>query len=111
MTTPSMQLHMDLPSWKLWRVSLSRNLLKPPTTALLHLGEQLTTPIRVAQSLLGATGVECIPISATVSNDGTCNNECVIHYKGTTDAAPPVPPSAGMDRDPSATFESSTVLL
>ena len=52
-------------------------------------------------------------ISATVSNlnDGACNNLCVIHYKGTTDAAQPVPPSPGMDSDPSATLESSTVLL
>ena len=38
-------------------------------------------------------------------------NLCVIHYEGTTDEAQPVPPSAGMDRDPSATLESSTVLL
>ena len=29
----------------------------------LHLGEQPTTPI--AQAMLGATAVECIPISAT----------------------------------------------
>ena len=34
-----------------------------------------------------------------------------VHYGGTTDAAQPVPPSPGMDRDPSATLESSTVLL
>ena len=33
------------------------------------------------------------------------------NYKGTTDAAQPVPPSPGMDRDPSATIESSIVLL
>ena len=33
------------------------------------------------------------------------------NYKGTTDAAQPVPPSPGMDRDPSATIESSTELL
>ena len=59
----------------------------------------------------GATAVECIPISETVSNDGACNNECVIHYEGTTDAAQPVYPSPGIDRDPSATIESSTVLL
>ena len=52
-----------------------------------------------------------LPISATVSNDGACNNECVIHYEGTTDAAQPVPPSPGMDSDLSATIESSTVLL
>ena len=43
--------------------------------ALLHLGEQTTTP---------ATAVECILISATVSNDAACNNECVIHYEGGT---------------------------
>ena len=77
--------------------------------ALLHLGEQPTTPI--GQAMLGATAVECIPISSTVSNDGACNDECVIHDEGTTDAAQQVPPSAGMDRDPSATLESSIVLL
>ena len=76
--------------------------------ALLHLGDQTTTPI--AQAMLRAAVVERIPISATVSNDGACN-ECVIHYEGTTDAAQPVPPSPGMDRDPSATIQSSTVLL
>ena len=64
------------------------------------------------------TGSEDIPISATVSNDGACNNEFVTHYEGTTDApgsaaAQPVPPSPGMDHrdDPSPTLESSTVLL
>ena len=35
--------------------------------ALLHLGKQPTTPI--AQVMLGAKAVECIPIYATVSND------------------------------------------
>ena len=50
-------------------------------------------------------------MSATVSNDGACNNECVIHYEGTTDAAQPVPPSPGMAHDPSANIESFTVLL
>ena len=40
--------------------------------ALLHLGTQSTTPI--AQAMLGATAVECIPMSATVSNDGACHN-------------------------------------
>ena len=44
--------------------------------ALLHLGEQPTTPI--AQAMLGATAVECIQISATVSNDRACNDEFVI---------------------------------
>ena len=53
--------------------------------ALLHLGEQPTTPF--VQAMLGATAVECIPISATVSNDGACNNEFVIHYEGTMDVA------------------------
>ena len=57
--------------------------------------------------MLGTAVVELIPISATVSNDGACG----IHYQGTTDAAQPVPPSPGMDSDPSATIESSTVLL
>ena len=61
--------------------------------------------------MLGATAVECIPISATVSNDGACNNESVNSYEGTTDAAQPVLPSPGMDCDPSATIKSCTVLL
>ena len=61
--------------------------------------------------MLGAMAVECIPISATVSNDGACSNEWVIHYEEMTDASQQVPPSPGMDRDPSATIESSTVLL
>ena len=50
-------------------------------------------------------------MSATVSNDGACNNEFMIYYKGTKDAAQPVPSSPGIDSDPSATIESSTVLL
>ena len=43
--------------------------------------------------MLAATAVECIPMSATVSNDGACNNEFVMRYEGTTDAAAaqPVP--------------------
>ena len=61
--------------------------------------------------MLGATAVECIPISATVSNDGACSNEWVIHYEEMTDASQQVTPSPGMDHDPSATLESSTVLL
>ena len=107
MTTPSMQLRMDLEAME--------SELIPESTqasdggALLHLGEQTTTPI--AQAMLRTAVVELIPISATVSNDGACNNECVIHYHRTTDAAQPVPPSPGMESDPSATIESSTVLL
>ena len=40
--------------------------------------------------MLGTTAVECIPISqaTTVSNDGTCNYEFVIHYEGTTHSRP-----------------------
>ena len=53
--------------------------------AQLHLCKQPTMP--VLQAMLGATVVECIPISATVSNDGACNNEFVIHYEGTMDLA------------------------
>ena len=109
MTTPSMQLRMDLEA-------MESELIQESTQAsndgaLLHLGEQTTTPI--AQAMLGTVTavVELIPISATVSHDGECNNECVIHYEGTTDAAQPVPPSPGMDSDPYATIESSTVLL
>ena len=52
-------------------------------------------------------------MSSTFSNDGGCNNDYVIHYdsEGTMDAAQQAPPSPGVDRDPSATLESSTVLL
>ena len=42
--------------------------------------EQPATPI--AQAMLGATAVECIPISATVSKYGACNNEFNTHYEG-----------------------------
>ena len=99
-TTPSTQLRMD-------SEARAESVLIPETTqasddgALLHLGEQPTTPI--AQAMLGATAVECIPISATVSNDGACNNKFVIHllhYAGTMDVAQLVPPSPGMDRHP-----------
>ena len=41
-------------------------------------------------------GGEEIPISATVPNDGACNNEFVIHFEGTTDATQPLPPSPGI---------------
>ena len=61
--------------------------------------------------MLTATEVECTPMSATVSNDGACNTDCVTHYEGTMDAAQTVPPSPGMDLYPSATLESYTVLL
>ena len=107
MTTSSMQIRMDLEAMESELIPKSTQ--ASGDGALLHLGEQTTTPIE--QAMLGATAVECIPISATVSNDGACNNECVIHYEGTTEAALPVPPSPGMDRDPSATFESCTILL
>ena len=61
--------------------------------------------------MLGATVVECIQVSATVFNDGACNRKFVIHYVGTTGVVQPVPPSPGMDSYPSATLESSVVLL
>ena len=77
--------------------------------ALPHLGEQPTTPI--AHAILAATVVECISMSATVFNDGACNNEFVIHYEGTTDATQQLPPSPGMEHYPSATLETSTILL
>ena len=106
-TTPSMQLIMDMEAME------SKLILESAQAsddgALIHLGQEPTTP--VGQAMLAATAVECIPISGTVSNDGACNNKCVIHYEKTTDAAQPVPPSPGMDHDPSATLESSTVLL
>ena len=34
-----------------------------------------------------------------------------MHYEGTIDVAQPVPPSPGMDRNPSTTLESSVVPL
>ena len=65
MTTPSMQLRMDLEA-------MESELIQESTQAsndgaLLHLGEQTTTPI--AQAMLGTAVVELIPISSTVSND------------------------------------------
>lgn len=71
------------------------------------------TPTSTAQAKLGASTVECIPIFATVSNDGECNNKFVTHDEETTDVTQPVPPSPRMGSDPSATLEleSSTVLL
>ena len=110
-TTPSTQLRTSMDSEVMESVLISESTQASDDGALLHLGEQPTTPSPIAQAFLGATAVECIPISATVSNDGACNNEFVIHYEGTRDVAQPLPPSPGMDRDPSATLESSVVLL
>ena len=107
MTTPSRQHRMDLEAMESELIPESTQ--ASDDGALLHLGKKTTTPI--AQAILGTAVVELIPISATFSNDGTCNNECVIHYEGTTDAAQPVPPSPGMDSDPSAAIESFTLLL
>ena len=109
MTTLSMQLIMD--SEAIESELIPESTQPPEVGALLqvHLGEQPTTPI--AQAILGATAVECILISATVCNYGAYNNEFVVHYEGTMDVAQPVPPSPGMDSDPSATLKSSTVLL
>ena len=67
--------------------------------------------IFVQQPTFTSTGGKDIPISATVFNDGACNKQFMIHYEGTIDIAQPVPPSPGMDHDPSATLESSVVLL
>ena len=66
MTTPSMQLRMDLEV-------MESEVIQEFTQAsddgeLLHLGEQTTNPI--AQAMLGTAVVELILISATVSNDG-----------------------------------------
>ena len=109
MTTLSMQLHIDLDAMESALILECSQI--SDDGALLHLSEQPTTPI--AQAMLGATALECIPISAKVSNNGACNNECVIYDEGTTDAAQQVPPSPGMDSNPSArtaTLESSIVL-
>ena len=107
MTSPSIQLRMDLEAMGRELNPESAHWQASDDGPLLHLslagGEQTTTPI--AQAMLGAPAIECIPISPTVSNDGACNNECVIHDEGTTDAAQPVPPSPGMDSDPPATLE------
>ena len=65
MTTPSTQLCMDLEAMK--SILISESTQASEDGALLHSGEQPT--ISIAQSMLGATAVECIPISATVSND------------------------------------------
>ena len=74
-------------------------------------GENMSTPSMQLRMDLEAMESKLIPESTQASDDGACNNECVIQYEGTTDAAQPVPPSPGMDRDPSVTIESSTVLL
>ena len=73
MTTSSMQIRMDLEAMESELIPKSTQ--ASGDGALLHLGEQTTTPIE--QAMLGATAVECIPISATVSNDGACNKKCV----------------------------------
>ena len=65
MTTPSMQLRMELETMESELIPESTQASEDG--ALLHLGEQTTTPI--AHAMLGATAVESIPISATVSND------------------------------------------
>ena len=65
-TTPSMQLSRDLEAIESELIAESTQ--ASDNGALLHLGDQPTTPI--AQAMLGATAVECIPISATVSNIG-----------------------------------------
>ena len=98
MTIPSMQLSMDLEAMESELIPESTQ--ASDDGALLHLGEQTTTPIM--QAMLGTAVVELIQISATVSDDsdGACNKMCMIHYEGTTDAAQPVPPSPGMDKRP-----------
>ena len=106
-TTPSTQLR-QIHSEAMESLLISGSTTACDDGALLHLGEQPTTPI--AQAILGATAVECIPISATVSNVGACKNEFVIHYEGAMDVAQPLPLCPGMDLDPSATLESSVVL-
>ena len=63
-TTPSMQFHMDLEAMESELIQESTQ--ASDDGALLHLDEQATTPI--AQAMLGAMVVECIPISATVCN-------------------------------------------
>ena len=111
-TTPSMQHCNTVWTWKLWRANSFQNLLKPLTTEHYFISASKQPLLSRKQCLeVGTAVVELIPISATVSSDGACNNECVIHYEGTTDAAQPGPPSPGIDSDPSATIESSTVLL
>ena len=105
MTTPSLQLRMDLEEMESELIPESTQ--ASDDGARLHLCDQPITPI--AQAMLGSTAVEFIPISATVSNDGACNNECVMYYEGTTDAAQPVPPGVGMDRDPSRIIYCATL--
>ena len=59
-----------------------------PSTQLRTLTSQRATNHFYRQAMLGATAVECIPTSATDSNDGAaCNNKLVIHYEGTTGVA------------------------
>ena len=58
----------------------------PADYTAIDMAEQEMTPVMhavISESgpTSTRTAVECIPISATVSNDGACNNECVIHYE------------------------------
>ena len=73
--TQSTQLRMD--SEEMEGVLISYSTQAFNDGALLHLGEQPSAPI--VQAILGATVVECILISATVSKDGASNNEFAIH--------------------------------
>ena len=66
-STPLTQLRTD--SEAMESVLISGSTQASNDRALLHLGEQPTTSI--AQVTLGAAAVECIPISATVSNLAT----------------------------------------
>ena len=99
MTAPSTQLHMD--SEPIQSVLISESTQASEDRALLHLGEQTTTLF--VQAIHGAKframAAGCILGSATVSNDGACNNEFAIHYEATIDVAQPVPPTPGMDHD------------
>ena len=75
MTTLWLQHSMDLEAMESELIPESTQASDDGT--LLYLGKQTTT--RIAQAMFGTAVVELIPISATVSNDGACNKEFVIH--------------------------------
>ena len=71
--------------------------------------ENTTTPS--TQLCMNSEAMESVLILESTQPPTTraSSNEFMIHYKGTMDVAQPVPPSPGMDRNPSATLESSVV--
>ena len=92
--TQSTQLRMGsevMESVLITKLNESRNLLKPPTTEpyFISASNQRLPTNPIEQEMIGATAVECIPISATVSNLNykACNNKFAIQCEGPMDVA------------------------